>query len=70
MEHRVVTQWLMRLPASILILAGILLITLGRHYVRRSRKPSTQHSALRTKLAGWTLTLLGFLAILAGFVIW
>src|ERR1017187_5764864 len=66
----------MRLTAAIFVLLGMFLIAVGRHFVRRSRRLRTgggQNSQLRTwrpRLAGWTLTVLGFLAILFGFIIW
>jgi|GEM_PF-3976147 len=56
----------MRIVAVILILVGVLLIAIGRHHVRRARQLSTK----RRSAGGWSLTMLGFLTMLAGVVLW
>ena len=63
----------MRIPAIFLLILGALLIAIGRHRIRaarRARQLNPQHPGLRTRLAGWTLTLLGFLATIAGVTLW
>jgi ABC-type Fe3+ transport system permease subunit len=66
----------MRFLALILLLLGCLLIAVG-HRVRRPRQVSrrgkhplrTRPSVLR-RLAGWGLTLLGFIAMLLAITFW
>ena len=67
----------MRIVATLLLLAGMLLIASGRYLVRRARRriargggESGRGARFIPRLTGWSLTFLGFIAILLGVTLW